>query len=161
MVVSSGRLWVGVAGLLVFLFGFELAFVTSLSLVSEAMPDARGTTLAISNAVGTVARATGAVASGWLYSVHGVNGNGVVGCARGADLRRVPAPQPSATLRWREPIPRRSSAATNGRTAPATGSAWVCGPAWPAPGIISERQSGDHLRQPLHRGAMMGRPNSP
>lgn len=74
MVMSSGRLWVGIVGLLVFLFGFELAFVTSLSLVSEAMPDARGTTLAISNAVGTVARATGAVASGWLYSVHGVGG---------------------------------------------------------------------------------------
>jgi MFS transporter, DHA1 family, inner membrane transport protein len=74
MVVSSGRLWVGIVGLLVFLFGFELAFVTSLSLVSEAMPDARGTTLALSNAVGTVARATGAVASGWLYSAHGVGG---------------------------------------------------------------------------------------
>jgi predicted MFS family arabinose efflux permease len=74
MLVAAGRLSVGITGLLVFLLGFELAFVTSLSLVSEAMPDARGVTLAVSNAVGTVARATGAVASGVLYSVHGVAG---------------------------------------------------------------------------------------
>ena len=75
MVSSDGRLWVGVVGLVVFLFGFELAFVTSLSLVSEAMPDARGVTLATGNAVGTAARASGAIASGWLYGAHGVNGS--------------------------------------------------------------------------------------
>ncbi len=74
MVSADGRLWVGIAGLIVFLLGFELAFVVSLSLVSEAMPDARGTTLAASNAVGTVARAGGAVLSGWLYGIHGIGG---------------------------------------------------------------------------------------
>jgi DHA1 family inner membrane transport protein len=74
MLTADGRLWVGIAGLIVFLLGFELAFVVSLSLVSEAMPDARGTTLAASNAVGTVARASGAVLSGWLYGVHGISG---------------------------------------------------------------------------------------
>ncbi len=78
IVSAGGELWVGIVGLLVFLFGFELAFVTSLSLVSESMPDARGTTLAASNAVGTVARASGAVASGWLYGVHGVAGTAVL-----------------------------------------------------------------------------------
>lgn len=78
MVAASDRLWVGIIGLLVFLFGFELAFVTSLSLVSEAMPDARGATLAVSNAVGTVARATGAIASGWLYGASGVGGTAVL-----------------------------------------------------------------------------------
>jgi DHA1 family inner membrane transport protein len=74
MLTADGRLWVGIAGLVVFLLGFELAFVVSLSLVSEAMPDARGTTLAASNAVGTVARASGAVLSGWLYGIHGISG---------------------------------------------------------------------------------------
>jgi predicted MFS family arabinose efflux permease len=74
MLTADDRLSVGVAGLIVFLLGFELAFVVSLSLVSEAMPDARGTTMAASNAVGTVARASGAVLSGWLYGIHGISG---------------------------------------------------------------------------------------
>ena len=74
MLVAGDRLGIGIAGLLLFLLGFEFAFVTSLSLVSEAMPDARGTTLAISNAVGTVARAVGAVLSGWLFGAHGITG---------------------------------------------------------------------------------------
>lgn len=81
MLTASERLWVGVAGLIVFLLGFELAFVVSLSLVSEAMPDARGTTLAASNAVGTVARASGAVMSGWLYGIHGMSGTAVLSAA--------------------------------------------------------------------------------
>jgi predicted MFS family arabinose efflux permease len=74
MLAADGRLGIGLAGLLAFLLGFEFAFVTSLSLVSEAMPDARGTTLAVSNAVGTVARAVGAILSGWLFGAHGING---------------------------------------------------------------------------------------
>lgn len=74
MVVADDRLWMGIVGILAFLLGFEFAFVTSLSLVSEAMPDARGTTLAVGNAVGTVARGGGAVASGWLYGSYGING---------------------------------------------------------------------------------------
>ena len=74
MVVAGDAIVVGIAGLLVFLLGFEFAFVTSLSLVSESMPDARGTTLAISNAVATIARASGAVASGWLFAAHGIAG---------------------------------------------------------------------------------------
>ncbi len=74
MVTADDELWRGIVGVVVFLLGFELAFVVSLSLVSESMPDARGTTLAVSNAVGTVARASGAVASGWLYGAHGIGG---------------------------------------------------------------------------------------
>jgi predicted MFS family arabinose efflux permease len=74
MLMADDRLGIGIAGLLVFLLGFEFAFVTSLSLVSEAMPDARGTTLAVSNAVGTVARAVGAILSGWLFGAHGIDG---------------------------------------------------------------------------------------
>ena len=74
MMLADGRLSVGLGGLLLFLLGFEFAFVTSLSLVSEAMPDARGTTLAVSNAVATVTRAGGAIMSGWLYATHGIAG---------------------------------------------------------------------------------------
>lgn len=74
MLLADGRLSVGLGGLLLFLLGFEFAFVTSLSLVSEAMPDARGNTLAISNAVATVARAGGAILSGWLFAIHGIAG---------------------------------------------------------------------------------------
>lgn len=81
MVAADGRLGMGLAGLVVFLLGFELAFVVSLSLVSEAMPDARGATLAAGNAVGTVARAGGAVLSGWLYSRHGVEGTASLSAA--------------------------------------------------------------------------------
>lgn len=74
MVSADDQLWIGVAGLVVFLLGYELAFVVSVSLVSESMPDARGSTLAVGNAVGTVARASGAVLSGWLYVSHGIGG---------------------------------------------------------------------------------------
>jgi MFS transporter, DHA1 family, inner membrane transport protein len=74
MIGADDRLWMGIGGLVVFLLGFELAFVVSLSLVSESMPDARGATLAVGNAVGTVARATRAVLSGWLYGIHGIGG---------------------------------------------------------------------------------------
>jgi predicted MFS family arabinose efflux permease len=74
MLSSNGHLAVGMAGLLIFLLGFEYGFVTSLSLTSEAMPEARGTTLALSNAIGTVARGAGAILSGWLYGLHGIAG---------------------------------------------------------------------------------------
>lgn len=74
MMLADGRLSVGLGGLLLFLLGFEFAFVTSLSLVSEAMPDARGNTLAVSNAVATVTRAGGAILSGWLFATHGIAG---------------------------------------------------------------------------------------
>jgi predicted MFS family arabinose efflux permease len=82
MLASNGRLAVGMAGLLIFLLGFEYGFVTSLSLTSEAMPEARGTTLALSNAIGTMARGAGAIATGWLYGMHGIEGTAALsGCA--------------------------------------------------------------------------------
>lgn len=81
MVVAGDAMWVGIVGLLVFLLGFEFAFVTSLSLVSESMPDARGSTLAMSNAVATVARAGGAVLSGWLFGRYGIGGTAALSAA--------------------------------------------------------------------------------
>ncbi len=75
MSVAGDRLFVGVVGLLVFLLGFEYGFVTSLSLTSEAMPQARGATLAIGNAVGTLARGSGIIVSGLLFGAFGIRGS--------------------------------------------------------------------------------------
>ena len=74
LMLTADELWLGLAGIIVFLLGFEFGFVSSLSLVSEAMPGARGSTIAISNGVGTIARAVAAIGSGWLYSRHGIAG---------------------------------------------------------------------------------------
>ena len=74
MLAAGDAVVVGVIGLLVFLLGFEYGFVTSLSLTSEAMPDARGATLAIGNAVGTLARGAGTILSGVLYGAFGIGG---------------------------------------------------------------------------------------
>jgi len=84
MLAAGDRLWVGVVGLLVLLLGFEYGFVTSLSLVSEAMPEARGTTLAVSNAVGTLTRGTGTILSGALYGAFGIGGPAALSATAGA-----------------------------------------------------------------------------
>ena len=127
MMLADGRLPVGLGGLLIFLLGFEFAFVTSLSLVSEAMPDARGTTLAVSNAVGTIARAGGAILSGWLFSTHGIAGT--------ASLSAISAVA-AVTLVGAQPTDRAECGPdgidddlTKSTTEVATASASVCGPA--------------------------------
>jgi len=74
MVFADATLWIGVVGILTFLCGFEFAFVTSLSLVTEAMPESRGTTIALANGVGTVARGSGTIASGVLFTRWGIEG---------------------------------------------------------------------------------------
>jgi predicted MFS family arabinose efflux permease len=74
MAVAGSSLVLGVVALLLFLLGFEFGFVTSFSLVSEAVPDARGTTLALGNGIGTLARGSGTIASGALYGAHGIGG---------------------------------------------------------------------------------------
>lgn len=84
MLSAGDQLWVGVAGVLILLLGFEYGFVTSLSLVSEAMPDARGTTLAISNAVGTLTRGTGTILSGLLYGAWGIVGSAALSASAAA-----------------------------------------------------------------------------
>jgi predicted MFS family arabinose efflux permease len=65
---------IAVAGLLLLLGGFEYAFVSSLTLVTEAAPSARGTAIGISNACGTLARSAAVVASGQLYETYGMTG---------------------------------------------------------------------------------------
>ncbi|MDH3704559.1 MAG: MFS transporter [Acidimicrobiia bacterium] len=74
MASAGSSVVVGVLGLVLLLLGFEFAFVTSLSLLSEAMPDARGSTLAIGTAASTAARAAGMVLSGVLYGAWGIGG---------------------------------------------------------------------------------------
>jgi DHA1 family inner membrane transport protein len=63
-----------IAGLLVFLAGFEYAFVSSLTLVTEAAPEARGRAVGTSNAIGTLARAGSVVIAGQLYEAVGIEG---------------------------------------------------------------------------------------
>ena len=66
---------VAIAALLVFLCGFEYGFVSSLTLVSEAAPFARGRAIGISNAFGTLARSSSVVVSGQLYEAFGIEGS--------------------------------------------------------------------------------------
>lgn len=74
MSVADASLLIGGLGLVLFFLGFEYGIVTSFSLVSEAMPAARGRTLATNNALGTVARGAGAIAAGFLYDRYGIDG---------------------------------------------------------------------------------------
>lgn len=74
MSAAGSSLLIGALGLLVFFLGFEYAIVTTFSLVSEAMPRARGRALATNNAVGTVARGTGVILAGLLYERFGIEG---------------------------------------------------------------------------------------
>lgn len=66
---------IAVCGLTVFLAGFEYGFVSSLTLVSEAAPAARGRALGWSNSIGTLARASGLAASGLLFDAFGIHGS--------------------------------------------------------------------------------------
>ena len=75
MLASAQSRPLAVAGLLVYLAGFEFAFVSALTLVTEAAPLARGRAIGISNALGTFARAGAVIASGQLYESFGMTGS--------------------------------------------------------------------------------------
>jgi predicted MFS family arabinose efflux permease len=89
--VAGGSVVVAVIGITVFLAGFEYGFVTSLSLVSEAAPAARGRALGWANSIGTLARASGLAASGLLYDAFGIHGSLVLATV-GAILAAVLLP---------------------------------------------------------------------
>jgi MFS transporter, DHA1 family, inner membrane transport protein len=73
---SAGpSLVVAVLGLTLFLAGFEYAFVTSISLISEAAPLARGRALGLGNAIGTLARAMALLTTGRVYEAVGIDGS--------------------------------------------------------------------------------------
>jgi MFS transporter, DHA1 family, inner membrane transport protein len=75
LVFAGPSVALGVTGLTLFLGGFEFAFVSSLSLVTEAAPQARGKAVGMGNAVATITRSAGAVASGLLYDRFGMGGS--------------------------------------------------------------------------------------
>ena len=60
MTLSGSSTALAVAGLAIFLTGFEYGFVSSLTMVTEAAPEARGRAIGLSNMIGTLAR-SGAV----------------------------------------------------------------------------------------------------
>jgi len=74
MTAADASFVVAIVGLAIFFVGFEYSIVTSFSIVSEAAPAARGRALAANNAIGTLARGAGAVASGFLFDAHGIAG---------------------------------------------------------------------------------------
>jgi MFS transporter, DHA1 family, inner membrane transport protein len=69
---SSQALAIG--GLAVFLTGFEYGFVSSLTLVSEAAPAARGRAIGLASMLGTLARSAAVIAAGQLYDAFGISG---------------------------------------------------------------------------------------
>ena len=75
LLLSGPSRGLAIAGLLIYLGGFEFAFVSALTMVTEAAPLARGRAIGISNAVGTVARAGAVIASGQLYEAFGMTGS--------------------------------------------------------------------------------------
>ncbi len=80
---ASGSLVIGTIGLLVFFLGFEYSIVTSFSLVSEAMPAARGRVLGIGNGTNTLARGVGVSSAGLLYEIFGITGPAALSAAAG------------------------------------------------------------------------------
>ena len=90
MAVSGDSRAAAIAGLLAFLTGFEFAFVSSLTLVTEAAPGARGRAIGTSNALATVARSAAIVASGQLYEAVGMGGSlGLAGSTGGVAIVAV------------------------------------------------------------------------
>ena len=75
ILASSDSRTLAILGLLLFLGGFEFAFVSALTLVTEAAPLARGRAIGIGNALGTGARAGAVIASGQLYEAFGMTGS--------------------------------------------------------------------------------------
>jgi DHA1 family inner membrane transport protein len=78
---SGQSKFIAITGLIVFLTGFEFAFVTSLSLVTEAAPLARGRAIGVGNAIGTIARSAAVLGSGLLYDGVGIGGSFVLSVA--------------------------------------------------------------------------------
>lgn len=78
---AGSALAVGIVGLLIFFVGFEYSIVTSFSLISEAMPDARGRVLGIGNGANTLSRGIGVSSAGVLYERFGIAGPATLSAA--------------------------------------------------------------------------------
>ena len=123
IVMSGGSRALAVLGLLTFLSGFELAFVSSLTLLTEAAPEARGKAIGIGNAVGTIARChVGRPQRTALRALRHARVGHVVG-GRG-DRRARPDRAPTANRRRRLTQPaRRSARQRNSRPVEVAGAA--------------------------------------
>ena len=98
--ISNDSVIIALIGLIVLVIGFEYGFVSSLSLMSEAAPQTRGTAIAVGNAIATITRAGLIVISGQCYERFGILGSATVSaaalCAAAAALisdRRRPVGQ--------------------------------------------------------------------
>ena len=123
------RRCLAIAGLIVFLTGFEFAFVTSLSLVTEAAPLARGRAIGAGNALGTIARSAAVLASGLLYDSVGIGGSFVLSAAAAT----IAAGLIVSACRTRD---------ARSTIAAATAAACVFGPKWRASATSTTWQSG-------------------
>ena len=83
MAISESSRTLAVAGLVIFLAGFEYGFVSSLTMVTEAAPDARGRAIGLASMLGTLARSAAVVASGQLYEAFGMTGPMVLSASAG------------------------------------------------------------------------------
>ncbi|MGC6397189.1 MAG: MFS transporter [Ilumatobacteraceae bacterium] len=79
--LSNDSVIIALIGLIVLVIGFEYGFVSSLSLMSEAAPQARGTAIAVGNAIATITRASLIVISGQCYERFGILGSATVSAA--------------------------------------------------------------------------------
>lgn len=70
--LSGGAAGLGVPAFALFLGGFEFAFVSNLTLVTEAAVETRGAAVGLDHAVGTLARAVGVALGGLLYDAGGI-----------------------------------------------------------------------------------------
>lgn len=84
MATAGSSVVIGSLGLAAFFLGFEFSIVTSFSIVSEAMPSARGRVLAINGGVGTMARSGGAISSGLVYDAVGIGGTAALSASAAA-----------------------------------------------------------------------------
>lgn len=84
MAAAGSSVLIGSLGLGAFFLGFEFSIVTSFSIVSEAMPSARGRVLAINGGVGTMARSAGAISSGLVYDAVGIAGTSALSACAAA-----------------------------------------------------------------------------
>ena len=74
----SGSVWAAVGGLAVFYLGFEYALVSSIPLMTEVVPGARATLMAVNVAAFSIGRGIGDLAAPPLYN------HGILACALAA-----------------------------------------------------------------------------
>ncbi len=85
LAIGNGQLAVGIVALVVFTGGFEFALVSTLPMVTEVRPEARGTCLGVAVGLGTLGRGAATIGSTAAYDRIGVSASavGALACAVG------------------------------------------------------------------------------